>query len=93
MSSFNVLVETTLFNKLLTKFKTRKATTDAISLRLEQMLRMERRKVIMGETTDTRVTDVEVHIPDYLSPYVNEYCINRNISKAELIKKIITKML
>jgi hypothetical protein len=64
-----------------------KALVDIISLRIEQLLRQERTHLKHRETQEM----VNLHIPisDALYPIVNEYCIQRGLSKKELINKIL----
>lgn len=63
---------------------------DIISLRLEHHARQEKKNLFYRDTQEM----ITMHIPidDKLYPILNEYCIQRGLSKTEVIDKIVSKI-
>lgn len=92
MKIINVDVPKDVYDKLLTKFVTKKRIEDMFSLKLEAKIKKEIYLLkIRGEEEPTEL--LTICVSDTLYPYLNEYCIHRSLSKKEVLMKMIKKVL
>lgn len=93
MRQIDVDVPYKLYLDLVDRCGSHKKATDLISLRIEQALKMERWLMRLRPKDIEATKVISVFVPEYLYPYFNEYCIHRQMTKRELVIKLIKRIL